>query len=65
MADDVDVANEKNELYLEIAQRNRAACAPVIMATGRCLYCDEPALNGNRWCGVECRDAWQREQKRR
>ena len=65
MADEVDIANEKNELYLAIAQRNRHAFAPVIKATGKCLYCDDSVLNGNRWCDVRCRDAWERGQKRR
>ncbi len=29
-------------------------------ATGYCLYddCGEPLQEGQRWCGVQCRDAW-------
>ena len=65
MADEVDQAGVLNDFFFKVAQRNRHAFAPVIKATGKCLYCDDSVLNGNRWCDVRCRDAWEREQKRR
>lgn len=28
--------------------------------TGHCWYCHAPVEHPRRWCGVECRDAWER-----
>jgi hypothetical protein len=38
---------------LESARRNVGP-----LATGRCLWCDDPVAEGRRWCGPECRSEW-------
>jgi hypothetical protein len=40
----------------------RAGAAP-LRATGLCLYCDEPAADGRRFCGPECRDGFEVERR--
>ena len=51
---------ERERAILE-AQRN-AAAGPAF--TGRCLFCTDPVPAPRRWRGPECRDDWQREQRR-
>ena len=60
MADEVDNAQEKTEIGL--AEAIRLARLPVLSArsTGRCLYCDDPLGDGIRWCGILCRDSYQK-----
>ena len=33
------------------------------VATGFCLFCDEPVAPERRWCDAECRDDWQSENE--
>ena len=33
------------------------------VATGFCLFCDEPLAPERRWCDAQCRDDWQSENK--
>ncbi len=61
MADDVDFAQEKIELGLADAIRHARAPLRRIVATGRCLWCDEMLGDEVRWCGVACRNAWQKQ----
>lgn len=58
MADEADLAQAKNEHELAwlLARRLPEGPAP----TGECLWCGEPVASGRRWCGLECRDDWQR-----
>ncbi len=60
MADIADLASDSAEFFFDLAQRHRQETAPVIIATGYCLDCDEALPAGQRWCGPECRDKWQR-----
>lgn len=57
MADDADVAGEREEIFREAALAIRKPTGP--RATGACLYCGDPVDEGRRWCGVDCRDRWQ------
>lgn len=61
MADDIDRAAEREEMERTLAQRLRKADGPV--ATGRCLHCDEIVGDAQRWCGAECRDAWEVDRR--
>jgi hypothetical protein len=61
MADEVDKANDMQAVILEM--RIKAARKPLsIITTGYCFYCGDNVGEGMRWCGVECRDGWEREQ---
>ena len=60
--DEIDQANEQAERYLSTSMRLRRPAGPE--AKGECHYCGEPLAEGLRWCDVECREGWQREQRR-
>lgn len=60
--DEVDNAQEKNEIGLADAIRHARLGGPVAVATGRCLYCDEITGDEQRWCDQFCRDSWCKEQ---
>lgn len=63
MADEVDRAAQEEEMLLAEAIKARRPGAPA--PTGRCLWCDEIVGDTMRWCGVECRDQWERSASRR
>lgn len=62
--DEADKAQQQNEIldraHLEQSRRDTGGA----VATGECLFCEEPLPSGLRWCGPECRDGWQREADR-
>lgn len=58
MADDIDMAQERDALLLEAQLAHRKPVGP--MATGKCLTCDEPMPAGHRWCDADCRDDFER-----
>lgn len=60
--DNLDIATERSELFLANALRQRKPEGP--LATGTCLFCDEPTAPGQRWCNADHRDGWQKEQRR-
>ena len=61
MADFADLGAAREEMDRDLALKARAPEGPV--ATGACLCCGEPLLDGLRWCDAECRDTWQIGQK--
>lgn len=63
MSDNLDIASEREELARQAAITTKRPTGPV--ATGRCLHCDEIVADIQRWCDVDCRDAWQRDAKHR
>lgn len=62
--DILDIAKEVEEKGLSIAIKSALEQKTVIMATGKCLCCDEPLAPDLRWCDKECLDDWEKEQKR-
>jgi len=58
MTDEIDNAQDKIDIGLADAIRAARAPGPVIVATGRCLYCDELVPDEHRWCNAGCRDQW-------
>ncbi len=60
--DEVDRANSEAERALAQALRKRRPDGPA--PTGQCLYCDDDVAAGRRWCGAECREAWEKEVRR-
>jgi hypothetical protein len=63
VSDNLDIASEREELARQAAITAPRPTGPV--ATGRCLHCDEIVADIQRWCDVDCRDAWQRDAKHR
>ena len=59
---------EMRDRDLAIAAASRGASGP--KATGRCLWCDEPVVEGLRWCpatnpGESCMAEWEYAESRR
>lgn len=66
MSDIVDDAQAAEQLFLlgALRKRQQSATQPV-KGTGSCLSCGEAITDERkRWCGPECRDEWQKEQRR-
>lgn len=64
MADICDQAQIQNERAFEYElQSSRKPEGP--KANGTCHYCGEEVEDGKRWCGIACRNDWQRIQSKR
>lgn len=61
--DDVDKAQHQEDMMLNHYLNNARRQATSALATGECLYCEEPLPPGLRWCGAECRDDWQQDNE--
>lgn len=66
MSDEADLGNEEVQQSIDLA-RKLINPKPMYEATGMCLNegCDEKLPEGVRWCSPECRDDFERDQKRR
>lgn len=62
MPDELDLASERAEIDRENSLRLRKPAGP--QPNGRCHFCDEIVSDTARFCGPECRDDWEAEQKR-
>ncbi len=62
MTDEIDRANDEAEKYLAQAARVKRPEGPP--PTGRCHFCDEIVDDNARWCDKDCRDGWERDQRR-
>jgi hypothetical protein len=60
MADEIDIASEREELARDKAIRHIQNKPPAALSTGVCLECGESVGHGIRWCSNTCRDDWQR-----
>jgi len=60
MADNVDEASEMAELHLAAELAKPKVSLPPL--TGSCYYCD--ALTDERFCDADCRDDYERDQRR-
>jgi len=63
--DDIDRAQFRDQQYQDDCERERRyqAAKAILPATGECLYCGEPLVEGRRFCDARCRDDWERRQK--
>ena len=61
MPDIADLADIQIEQSLEQALRRRA---PVLQSTGRCYNCEAP-LPAGTFCDPDCREDWEKREKRR
>lgn len=64
MSDIIDNANDAAELFLDVAKKNRQP-PQEIHGVGFCLNCGDAVEGDARWCGIGCRDDWQRANHRR
>jgi len=68
MADEVDIANDLQELALQQALNAARVGGPRLVARGACYNCDEilaPRADGQHvqlFCDGDCADDWERMQ---
>jgi len=62
MTDEIDQAQEKIDIGLADAIRAARQPGPPIVATGRCLLCDEVLGDEQRWCDEYCAARWRKER---
>jgi hypothetical protein len=60
MADEIDRANDRAQQNLELSIRAAMSSKSSLPAIGSCYNCDEPVVDGKRFCDAACRDDWQR-----
>ncbi len=61
--DEIDNAQARDELGLADAIRNARTPGRVIVATGRCLFCDEILDDVMRWCDSYCQNRYFKDQR--
>lgn len=62
MTDIIDRGSEREEFDREVAIHQRRPRGPV--PNGECAICGRPVPVGAQFCDAECREDWEREQKR-
>lgn len=62
MTDVIDQGCEREELDRSLAVRVRKESGPA--PTGRCAICGQHVRPGAQFCGTECREDWEIEQRR-
>lgn len=63
--DDVDIAEKNQQLFLAVALRNHVKeRRESPKNSGFCLNCGEKITQKERWCDADCRDDWQKRQKK-
>ena len=66
MSDIIDKANELVEQTDSLALKAiRAKLKPEAEFTGECLWCSEELQAPRRWCDADCRDAWEKDKRRK
>lgn len=63
--DEIDNAQDREEIGLADAIRTARQGGPVIVATGRCLLCEEPVSEHQRWCDGACHARYVKEKYRK
>ncbi|MCX7083934.1 MAG: hypothetical protein NTY69_00145 [Methylococcales bacterium] len=61
--DDADRVNNNQSLIDKANAHKSKRITTSYVATGLCLFCDEPVDPGRRWCDAQCRDDWQSENE--
>lgn len=64
MADEADRAQAQLDALapFEIGMSKKKEGPPPI---GRCYFCEAPVDGAMRWCGDDCRNDWEYEQRRK
>lgn len=59
MADEIDKAQDTDQLLLGVALRNYKHSPIIAESVGHCLHCGVDLPAPRRWCDAICRDLWQ------
>jgi hypothetical protein len=62
MADQLDRAQQENDLHLAVQLKKRKHIAPV---TGYCAWCAEKAPAKASFCDSDCRDDYEQDRRKR
>lgn len=62
MADEIDIAQEKNELLLSNAIAAARRAVDALPSTGLCHNCGEEVSDNRHFCDADCRDDWQKRR---
>jgi hypothetical protein len=62
-ADPIDIGADITQRERDNQVANIQSQIKPIEPSETCLQCEEPTLNGARWCDAACRDDWQKEQR--
>jgi hypothetical protein len=65
MPDEIDLANEQAERFLEEARAAAAISAPLLPPKGSCYYCETPFPEGDKrkFCDGDCASDYAQEEK--
>ena len=58
MADDIDRAQEREQIDRDAAINAAAHTEPVLLACGQCYNCQSSVPEGVRFCDADCRTDW-------
>ncbi|TSE30212.1 hypothetical protein [Tepidimonas charontis] len=65
MADDADLTDARLEREMAaMIERVRVKPREAGPYTGYCYWCGENVHAPKRWCDADCRDEWERQQRR-
>lgn len=65
MSDIIDQAEHQEQMARDIAiKKAQSAVLDTSNPTGKCWTCEEPTGNERRWCSVECRNMYEKENRR-
>ncbi len=62
MADIIDDSHEIEQTFLRSALSTKRPVGPA--PNGCCHYCNGPLTNGQRFCDADCRDDYDKVQRR-
>lgn len=62
MSDEIDIASVQEEAYRAAALNRRHASLPAI---GQCYSCGGPVEGRLRFCNLDCRDDWEKDEAAR
>ena len=64
MADEADRGNDTADFLFDVARKN-VPVPSTVHGIGMCLNCASPIEGDGRWCDGDCREDFEREERRR
>lgn len=64
MADDADLSDARAEREMQARLAWLRMRQQALPYSGQCYWCGENVHAPKRWCDADCRDEWERQQRR-